>query len=138
MGAAKSPIAGGDTFDEGFLEDVLGSEFVNEVLDQGVEIGPRFLRIRALKDDGLGEQAVAESVAGGAAFSRLGFGSGGTSGVFSVCAALSIGHEFGHIFPLFGSGRVDDPSYIAVAVLIVPYNSITLCSGKVKDASPVS
>ena len=95
VGAAESPVADGDALDEGLLDDAVGFEFVDEVGEEGVEFGADFVGVGSGHDDGLGEQAMLEGVAGDFGFA---LGCGGTGGFLRV---LLIGEALlGGSFPI--------------------------------------
>ena len=96
LGAAESPIAGGDAFDEGFLDEAVGAEFATEVGEQGVEIGLGLGTLKALDDDILSEQAVLEGVAADAGLSARGFGAGGLFCIEAIGLPLFVGRYLYH------------------------------------------
>jgi hypothetical protein len=96
MGAAESPVGGGEARDEHFLDDATGLEFVAEIGDEGVEVGGVLGAIATDNDDLAGEQSVLEGVSGGAGLAFGGAWSGGPASVFAVGLKLFFCDAFRH------------------------------------------
>lgn len=71
---AESPVAGGDSLDEGFFYDALGLELGADVGEQGVEVGS--ILVWGIGDDVCGQKPVPEGVSGKAGLATGGLGAG--------------------------------------------------------------
>jgi hypothetical protein len=96
LGAAESPVGGGEARDEHLLDDAAGLDFAAEIGDEGVEVVGVLGAVAAENDDLAGEQAVLESVAGGAGLAFGGTRSGGPASVLAVGLKLFFGNAFRH------------------------------------------
>jgi len=96
LGAAESPVGGGEASDEHLLDDAAGLDLAGEVGDEGVEVGGVLGAIAVENDDLAGSQAVLEGVLGGAGFAFGGAGPGGPASVFAVGLKLFFGNAFWH------------------------------------------
>jgi hypothetical protein len=120
VGAAQTPVAGGQTLDEELLEGALGLQVFGEGNEEVVVVVVGFVRVLGGQDDLVGEQAVLDGVLGGAGFAFGGPGAGGFFGVGPVGGAFLFGSLFGWHggFP-FGLVHRDAP-YVGVRATVAP------------------
>ena len=84
LGAAETLDGGGEAVDVQALDDVARAEVVFQLVEQGAEVLGALGAVASGDDDLIGEQAVLEGVAAGAAFALGGAGAGGFLGVGAV------------------------------------------------------